>query len=945
MPGGIGRFASRRNTSQSNQEAENQKETIGNDCKEQKDHVSNDENSNIFASFGQRPMPSESTEFNFNMPFTGFDNDTDAEMQEAGLEDCGNFEVGGISFDEHHDPATSEVEMHTNFFHSQHDDRSAETKEIEADRTNTVINETGTRGESDNAKPKQGLNLFSRFKKKESQQQNALNHNNAQENDSTTLTNREDKIDSNDGHKGSLGLIQNPQLTDEHKLNSDSKTISPEKVLDQSKSISESTGGCYQNPKLDAIEPFEIVNAEDEEGTSIPVLDIVNAPGNSNMIEHSEQNHKRKEIGDNGQILEEEVTSQDQNRSNNVTDAAEASALMIRDDTIVSRTNTNESQEASTLQKVSFETNSDHNSSQVKIKALTVKNGNAGIAKETQISVEDHDPSNLLNDCLSHRKTDNFSSTVNQPSASLYDKDKNSKKEPLKTNVNSPSLSLSTDGCVSLQANSSQPPLPLLAKIVQVETGEDKDNEDEEFPGVVALTDSITSKSSLPSKGLEEAETDACLLSNDEQTINSSNNGGSGSILQQGSGLLSEKHLEDTAGISSTKANADSNGSVDAINEQSKREQKRKGRDFSHETTSHAIKRGGDSRTSSHSHLTVTFDSDLEGKNHNHTNNNCQQDFRKVFSPSASSHDNQHQSASPLRGFHLSQKRKVSWSPSTISRENPSLVTENNLLAQTQIGHKQNKIPFRSQVISTSRSQYTADEEPSKNIPATPAAKRIALSRGTPADCSNLTKPLSQHFGDLNSSNDTNALVEKQLVTPSPTQNEAHQRQQDMTPKRLISNYLVESKDMNSLVKGLHKDEERQKNFIEKGTSFQASSTELEGDVTRKGASPMNGVIEESFNLNANELLSSLSADKLTKQYEQDYDKMPFEDLLSKLQLDVTQSNDIFDKNENELVDLRVKLCVAENVSLRYQCSIDRILCDIETVLDEVSIDDCHKID
>ena len=197
----------------------------------------------------------------------------------------------------------------------------------------------------------------------------------------------------------------------------------------------------------------------------------------------------------------------------------------------------------------------------------------------------------------------------------------------------------------------------------------------------------------------------------------------------------------------------------------------------------------------------------------------------------------------------------------------------------------------------------------------------------------------------MNSSNDTNALVEKQLVTPSPTQNEAHQRQQDMTPKRLISNYLVESKDMNSLVKGLHKDEERQKNFIEKGTSFQASSTELEGDVTRKGASPMNGVIEESFNLNANELLSSLSADKLTKQYEQDYDKMPFEDLLSKLQLDVTQSNDIFDKNENELVDLRVKLCVAENVSLRYQCSIDRILCDIETVLDEVSIDDCHKID
>lgn len=1016
MPGGIGRFASRRNTSQSSQEVEKQKESNANDSKEQKSEVSNDENSNIFASFGERPMTSESAEFNFNMPFAGFDSGMDVDMHDAELEDYGNFEATEVSFDEHHVPPSFEVEMHKSSFPSQQANNSAGYTELERNSTKNVINETNASGESENAdnseerpnriEPKQGLNLFSRFKKKkESQQQNALNHNNAHENSSTVLINKSigERGNPDRLQKASLEGVENPEL-DEHTHNSEA--ILPEndqsQISDQNGSIPKSTRD-FHYPQSDLGEPLGSVSKEN--GADITVVENLNTPATSVMIEDPGLNHRRKDIDGNERNLEENVVLQDGSKTDNTMDITGATELMTREAAIDSEP------KVSLPPEVSIEINNDPILSNKKINPVD-QHGNIDVSKENEkLSTEQQLPSYDLNVSLSsfpHRERaappENLPSK--NPSASLNEEDIDAKKGEPETGVHSTSSSSAAEDCFLVQTHS-QPLSPLLSKVVDADRLESSrnvainDNTNGKNLGATSPTD--TSKSSLAFTGLEpmgndshrenviqkHAETEACLLSNSEQASNSSNNGDDIS-LQQVSVLFSEDHHEGSTGDSflqgvstSAEANVENNiqfqsqapmkksctyyipettkhGYVDSVNDKSANVLRRKPeiRNNSHEIPSNAIESGGDSigGISSRPDFTATRMFDSGRRNQKHTPLG-QQDSRKVISPSfgkTSSHDKPHKLHSPLRGARSSQKRKVSWSPSTLSRENTSLVEEDNPLAQLQNDIKLNKISVRSQVTSTPPSKYIANEESSPIIQTTPATslkKQNVLNRETPIDRNKLSS-VTGHLRTLHTSNETKVLADKQLVTPSPShfpfQNKATLRLPDMTPKRLIPNDLGENQGLKTGFKGLDKDEELRNRF--KNGAFRASSEQSTGNVTKKqnvayhaqGASKIDDMIEESFNTNTSELFNSLSSENRMKQYnhEEVYDKMPFDDLLSKLQLDITQSNDILDKNENELIDLRVKLCVAENIALRYQCSIDGILGDIETVLDEVSLDD-----
>ena len=58
-----------------------------------------------------------------------------------------------------------------------------------------------------------------------------------------------------------------------------------------------------------------------------------------------------------------------------------------------------------------------------------------------------------------------------------------------------------------------------------------------------------------------------------------------------------------------------------------------------------------------------------------------------------------------------------------------------------------------------------------------------------------------------------------------------------------------------------------------------------------------------------------------------------FDDVLAKFQKDLVDSTDIRKKCDNQLVDLRVQLCVSENVTLRLHSCFNDLLDDIETAL------------
>ena len=58
-------------------------------------------------------------------------------------------------------------------------------------------------------------------------------------------------------------------------------------------------------------------------------------------------------------------------------------------------------------------------------------------------------------------------------------------------------------------------------------------------------------------------------------------------------------------------------------------------------------------------------------------------------------------------------------------------------------------------------------------------------------------------------------------------------------------------------------------------------------------------------------------------------EKMGFDQLLSKFQSDIIESTDVREKCDNQLVDLRVRLCVSENIALRLHGCFDDILEDI----------------
>ena len=76
---------------------------------------------------------------------------------------------------------------------------------------------------------------------------------------------------------------------------------------------------------------------------------------------------------------------------------------------------------------------------------------------------------------------------------------------------------------------------------------------------------------------------------------------------------------------------------------------------------------------------------------------------------------------------------------------------------------------------------------------------------------------------------------------------------------------------------------------------------------------------------------SPIHADRSCKNKE--LEKMNFDELLSMFQSDLLESTDVRNRCDNQLVDLRVKLCVSENLALRLHGCFDDILEDIEGVM------------
>ena len=60
-----------------------------------------------------------------------------------------------------------------------------------------------------------------------------------------------------------------------------------------------------------------------------------------------------------------------------------------------------------------------------------------------------------------------------------------------------------------------------------------------------------------------------------------------------------------------------------------------------------------------------------------------------------------------------------------------------------------------------------------------------------------------------------------------------------------------------------------------------------------------------------------------------------FDNILAVFHEDLTESSDIKDGCDSELIDLRVKLCVSENIALQLHVAFDDILEETNIILDE----------
>jgi hypothetical protein len=58
-----------------------------------------------------------------------------------------------------------------------------------------------------------------------------------------------------------------------------------------------------------------------------------------------------------------------------------------------------------------------------------------------------------------------------------------------------------------------------------------------------------------------------------------------------------------------------------------------------------------------------------------------------------------------------------------------------------------------------------------------------------------------------------------------------------------------------------------------------------------------------------------------------------FDDVLSSFTANLTESGDVWNRSDADMVDLNVKLCVSHNVALRLHGSFDDLLEDVENIL------------
>jgi hypothetical protein len=102
---------------------------------------------------------------------------------------------------------------------------------------------------------------------------------------------------------------------------------------------------------------------------------------------------------------------------------------------------------------------------------------------------------------------------------------------------------------------------------------------------------------------------------------------------------------------------------------------------------------------------------------------------------------------------------------------------------------------------------------------------------------------------------------------------------------------------------------------------------------------PMTNITNNHNNRNSNHgnnernEISTTTTTTTTTTPEMMVETMSFDELLSKFQTDLLESTDVRQKCDTKLVDLRVQLCVSENIALRLHGCFDDILEDIENAM------------